>query len=247
MTSASRWVPAFSMCWMRSSCCSVGGRAASRRRSCENPRTALSGVRSSWLMRDRNSVLARLDASSASRACRSARAVFRSVTSRRTAVTSVPRSVWSADSEASSGNSSPPTRTPINSSTAAPGLPCGSPGRSSRSDRYGPVRGRRGMNRSTSLPIASSADAPNSRSAARLKSTMRSSASTVITASLTASTRPAIRTSPWRSAACMFSRSVMSKKVATAPSSRPSLSIGCDQYSIGNELPSARQNTSSTT
>ena len=90
LTSASRCAPAFSMCWMRASCCSDGGSAVSSRSSWEKPRTAFSGVRSSWLMRDRNSVFARLDASSASRACRSARAVCRPVTSRRTAVSERP-------------------------------------------------------------------------------------------------------------------------------------------------------------
>ena len=118
LTSASRCAPAFSMCWMRSSCCSDGGSAASRRSSCEKPSTALSGVRSSWLMRERNSVLARLDASSASRAWRSARAVCSPVTSRSTAVSSGPRSVSWRESETSSGNSWPSARRPNSSRTS---------------------------------------------------------------------------------------------------------------------------------
>ena len=103
------------------------------------------------------------------------------------------------------------------------------------------------MKRSTVPPIASVAGAPNSRSAARLKSTTLPSASIVMTPSLTASTRPVMRTSPWRSAACMCSRSVMSKKVATEPWSTPSSRIGCDQYSTGKELPSRRQSSSPAT
>ena len=118
LTSASRCAPAFSMCWMRASCCSDGGSAVSSRSSWEKPRTALSGVRSSWLMRDRNSVFARLDASSASRAWRSARAVCRPVTSRRTAVRSGPRSVSWRERETSSGNSWPSARRPNSSRTS---------------------------------------------------------------------------------------------------------------------------------
>jgi hypothetical protein len=89
------------------------------------------------------------------------------------------------------------------------------------------------MKRSTGPPIASVAGAPKRRSAALLKSTTLPSASTVMTPSLTASTRPVMRTSPWRSAVCMCSRSVMSKKVATEPCRAPSSRIGCDQYSTG--------------
>ena len=44
------------------------------RSSCAKPSTALSGVLNSWLIRDRNSVLARFAASRDARACRSARA-----------------------------------------------------------------------------------------------------------------------------------------------------------------------------
>ena len=52
-------------------------------RSCAKPRIELSGVRSSWLMRDRNSLLARLARSASSRAVRNAiSAARRSVMSR---------------------------------------------------------------------------------------------------------------------------------------------------------------------
>ena len=103
------------------------------------------------------------------------------------------------------------------------------------------------MKRSIGPPIASAAATPNSVSAARLKRTMRSSPSIVMTPSVTASTSLVIRSSPWRSAACIVSRSLMSKKVATAPCTRPACTTGCDQYSTGNTEPSRRQNRLSAT
>ena len=65
---ASRWAPACEMCCTRACCEGLSGCAVSSASSCEKPSTALSGVRSSWLMRERNSVLAALARSAASAA-----------------------------------------------------------------------------------------------------------------------------------------------------------------------------------
>ncbi len=196
-------------------------------------------------MRDRNSVFARLDASRASRAWRSARAVCSPVTSRNTAVSRGPRSVSWRERETSSGNSWPSARRAEQlahfAAVGVAGLQLLDPGAS------GEARDWRGMKRLDRAADRFAAGAPNRRSAARLKSTTLPSASIAMTPSLTASTSPVMRTSPWRSAACMCSRSVMSKNVATEPCSAPPSRIGCDQYSTGNELPSRRQRSSPAT
>ncbi len=64
----SRCQPAWRICAVQSSWCGASGCLRSSSSSCVKPSSALSGVRSSWLMRDRNSLLARLAASAPSRA-----------------------------------------------------------------------------------------------------------------------------------------------------------------------------------
>ncbi|EWS63190.1 hypothetical protein Y695_03577 [Hydrogenophaga sp. T4] len=67
MISSSRYQPALRICPMLRCCVGVGAGVPDST-SCAKPRMALSGVRSSWLMLEMKSVLARLAFSAASTA-----------------------------------------------------------------------------------------------------------------------------------------------------------------------------------
>ncbi len=89
-----RWSPARRI-W--STWPAIGGSSASTSRSCPKPRMAFSGVRSSWLIRERNSVLAWLARSASSLAdLSSASRAMRSDTSRLTITTASLRSCSSS-------------------------------------------------------------------------------------------------------------------------------------------------------
>ncbi len=68
LMSPSRCFPPLTICVTHSASRGLSSRISS---SCPNPRIALSGVRSSWLMRERNSLLARFAASASFFACSS--------------------------------------------------------------------------------------------------------------------------------------------------------------------------------
>ena len=66
---SSRCQPACWICATQGFCASASGWRGSSSSSCAKPSIAFSGVRNSWLMRDRNSLLARFERSATSRAC----------------------------------------------------------------------------------------------------------------------------------------------------------------------------------
>ena len=86
---ASRCSPAVWMWPMRSRCVGVSGSAPLMHSSCAKPSTAFSGVRNSWLMRDRKSVFAAFArcaaATSATRPSRTASSAVSRAASMRTA------------------------------------------------------------------------------------------------------------------------------------------------------------------
>ncbi len=93
LMSDSRWRPA-TWIWSTLDACSAGSSSISS--SWAKPRMALSGVRSSWLIRDRNSLLAWLARSAPNEAWRSdCSRCIRSVTSREMVTVPVTRPLWS--------------------------------------------------------------------------------------------------------------------------------------------------------
>ncbi len=88
-----RCSPPFRICSTRARCRSDRGSFLSRWRSCAKPRIALSGVRSSWLIDERNSDFASLPASASTRALRSSSACRTSSVRSQIVVTMPPSAV----------------------------------------------------------------------------------------------------------------------------------------------------------